>query len=76
MAAGATPNLSQLNPRQQSAGIVLARQAALREVRRMRKQGLRQPLAFSTLARLANEFLERHPEMVAEAALDPIVQNL
>jgi hypothetical protein len=73
----ATSSLSQLNARQQSAVLILARLAAQREVRRRRqKAGIEGPLPFSTLSRLANEWLGQHPALLAEAAADPIVQNL
>jgi hypothetical protein len=72
MAAEANPSLLR-----QSAIVILARQAAMREVKRRRqKQGLRETWPHSTLARLGNEWLHDHPELLAEAAASPIVQNL
>jgi hypothetical protein len=64
MAAEANPSLLR-----QSAIVILARQAAMREVKRRRqKQGLRETLPHSTLARLDNEWLHDHPELLAVAA--------
>jgi hypothetical protein len=61
----------------QQAAVILARQAAMREVkRRRRKQGLKGSLPHSTLARLSIEWLADHPELLVEAARSPIVQNL
>jgi N-acyl-D-aspartate/D-glutamate deacylase len=77
MAIEAIPSLSQLTPRQQSVAIVLARQAAMREVKRRRqKQGIKGTLPFSTLSRLAIEHLQAHPELYAEALASPVVQEL
>jgi hypothetical protein len=57
--------------------VILARQAAIREVKRRRqRQGIKETLPFSTLARLGNEWLAAHPELYAEALASPIVQNL
>jgi hypothetical protein len=73
----ATQSLSQLSPEQQQAAVILARQAAMREVKRRRqKQGLRHTLPYSVLSRLANEWLADHPELYAEALASPIVQEL
>jgi hypothetical protein len=59
------------------AAVILARQAAMREVKRRRqKQGIKGSLPFSTLARLGNEWLAAHPELYAEALASPIVQEL
>jgi hypothetical protein len=70
----AEANLSLLR---QSAIVILARRAAMREVKRRRqKQGLRETLPHSTLARLSIEWLADHPALLAEAAASPIVQNL
>jgi hypothetical protein len=72
MAAEANPSLLR-----QLAAVILARQAAIRQLKlRCQKQGIKGPLPFSALSRLANEWLDQHPELVAEAAADPIVQNL
>jgi hypothetical protein len=61
----------------QHAAVILARQAAIREVKRNRqRQGIRETLPMSTLSRMAIEWVEAHPELLAEAALSPIVQNL
>jgi hypothetical protein len=61
----------------QSAIVILARRAAMREVKRRRqKAGLRETLPHSTLARLAIEHLQAHPHLLAEAAADPLVQIL
>jgi hypothetical protein len=59
------------------AAVILARQWAMREVKRRRqKQALRETLPFSTLARLSNDYLQAHPELYAEALASPIVQEL
>jgi hypothetical protein len=64
----ATPSLSELTPQQQHVVVILARQQAMREVRRRRqKQGLRETLPHATLARLGQEWLHAHPELYAEA---------
>jgi Resolvase, N terminal domain len=61
----------------QHAAVILARQAAMREVKRRRqKQGIKGSLPHSTLARLAIEHLQDHPHLLAEAAADPLVQIL
>jgi hypothetical protein len=61
----------------QSAIVILARQSAMREVKRRRqKAGIKATLPHSTLARLSIEWLADHPELLAEAAASPIVQNL
>jgi hypothetical protein len=61
----------------QHTAVILARQSAMREVKRRRqKQGIKGTLPFSTLARLGNEWLAAHPELYAEALASPIVQNL
>jgi hypothetical protein len=71
----AEANLSLLR---EHAAVILARQSAMRAVRRrIQKEGkIKEPLPLSTLSRLANEWLDAHPELLAEAAADPIVQNL
>jgi hypothetical protein len=77
MAVEAIPSLSQLTPGQQSAAIVLARQQAMRQVKRSRqRQGLRETLPYSTLSRLAIDHLQAHPKLIAEAAASPILQEL
>jgi hypothetical protein len=61
----------------QSAIVILARQAAMREVKRRRqKAGIKGTLPHSTLARLSIEWLADHPELLVEAAASPIVLNL
>ena len=61
----------------QHATVILARQAAMGEVKRRRqKQGQRETLPYAVLSRLANEWLDDHPELYAEALASPIVQNL
>jgi hypothetical protein len=61
----------------QHAAVILARQQAMREVKRRRqKQGIKGPLPFSTLSRLANGWLDAHPELIAQAAADPIVLQI
>lgn len=68
MAAEANPSLLR-----QHAAVILARQAEMREVKRRRqKQGIKGPLPFLTLARLGNEWLAAHPQLIAEAAASPI----
>jgi hypothetical protein len=75
----ATPSLPQLSPRQQSATIILARQAARNAVKRqIQKQG-RVKLSmvpYAEITRLAEAYLAEHRELLAQAALSPIVQNL
>jgi hypothetical protein len=61
----------------QHAAVILARQAAMREVKRRRqKQGIKGSLPYAVLSRLAIEHLQAHPELLLQAAADPIVQNL
>jgi hypothetical protein len=63
----------------QHAAVILARQAALRVVKRqIQREGRIKlgSLPFSTLSRLAIEWLDAHPELLSEAELSPIVQNL
>jgi hypothetical protein len=61
----------------QHAAVILARQAAMRKVKRRRqKQGFRETLPMAVLSRLAIEHLQANPELYAEAAVSPIVQNL
>jgi hypothetical protein len=61
----------------QHAAVILARQAAIQAVRQQRKrQGIRETLPHSTLARLGQEWLAAHPELYAEALASPIVQEL
>jgi hypothetical protein len=73
----ATPSLPELSPEQQQAAVVLARLAAQKAVKRIRqKKGIKGPLPFSVLSRLANEWLDQHPELYAEALASPIVQEL
>ena len=68
MAAEANPSLLR-----QHAAVILARQAAIRQLKLCRqKQGIKGPLPFSALSRLANEWLDQDPELVAEAAADPM----
>ena len=72
MAAEANPSLLR-----QHAVVILARQSAMREVKRRRqKQGIKGSLPFSTLSRLAIEHLQANPQLIAEAAASPIVQML
>jgi hypothetical protein len=72
MAAEANPSLLR-----QHAAVILARQQAMREVKRQRqKQGLRETLPYSALAKLSHEWLDDHPELIAEAAASPIVREL
>jgi hypothetical protein len=67
----AEANLSLLR---QHAAVILARQAALRAVRRrIQKEGrIKGPLPFSALSRLANEWLCDNPQLLAEAAQSDI----
>jgi hypothetical protein len=63
----ATRNLSELTPQQQQAAVVLARLAAQKEVKRRRqKAGIKGPIAFSNLSRLANEWLDQHPALLPQ----------
>jgi hypothetical protein len=72
MAVEANPSLLR-----EHAAVILARQAAIKAVRQQRKrQGLRETLPMSVLSRMAIAHLKEHPELLAEAALSPIVQNL
>jgi hypothetical protein len=63
----------------QHAAVILARLSAERLVKkRIRAEG-RIPLSTipaARIARLANEWLEAHPELLAEAAADPIVLQI
>jgi hypothetical protein len=71
----AEANLSLLR---QHATVILARQAAMRIVKRQIKAQGRvklSTLSAATLTRIANDYLREHPELLAEAAADPIVQN-
>ena len=58
--------------------VVLARLAAQKEVRqRIKKSGGNLSLIpYARLTRLANEWLEAHPELIAEALADPIVVQM
>jgi hypothetical protein len=72
----AEANLSLLR---QSAIVILAQQAALRIVkRRIQAQGRVKlsTLSAATLTRIANDYLREHPELLAEAAASPILQEL
>jgi hypothetical protein len=71
----AEANLSLLR---QSAVVILARQSAIRAVRRrIQKEGkIKEPLPLSTLSRLANEWLHCHPELLLEAAQSDIVLQM
>jgi hypothetical protein len=49
----------------------------MQEVKRRRqKQGIKGSLPYAVLSRLAIEHLQAHPELLLQAAADPIVQNL
>jgi hypothetical protein len=75
----ATPTLSELSPRQQSATVTLAQQAARRSVKhQLQRQGRVKPsmLAAAELTRLAEAYLATHRELYAQAAQSPIVQML
>jgi RecB family exonuclease len=72
-------SLSELNALRQSAAVILARQAALRTIKsKIKREGRVKlgTLSQATLTRLANEWLQAHPELVAEAAASPIVAEL
>jgi hypothetical protein len=57
--------------------MVLARRAAMRQIKQQRKRlGQRQPLPMSVLSQMAIEHLDAHPELLAEAAASPIIQEL
>jgi hypothetical protein len=63
----------------QHAAVILAQQAAQRAVKRqIRSQGKIKlsSISAATLTRLGNDYLRSHPELLVEAAADPIVQNL
>jgi integrase len=69
----AEANLSLLR---QHAAVILARQAALRAVKRQIQREGRvklSTLSAATLARLGNEWLGQHPELIAEAAQSDII---
>jgi hypothetical protein len=67
MAVEANPSLLR-----QRAAVILARRAAMREVKlRRQKQGVRQTLPMAILTRLAIEHLQANPELLAEAAASP-----
>ena len=75
----ATLCLRSLLAERQAAAMVLARQAALRAVkRRIQKEGRIKlgSVPLSTLTRLGNDYLRKHPELLVEAAQPDIVQNL
>jgi hypothetical protein len=75
----ATPSLAQLNPRQQSAAVILARQAARNAVKRQIQRRGRVKLSmvpYGEITRLADACLREHHELYAQSALSPIVQNL
>jgi hypothetical protein len=56
---------------------VLAKRSAIRQIQRQRqRQGLRETLPMSVLAAMATEHLEQQPELLLEAAADPIIQEL
>jgi hypothetical protein len=67
-----------MTPLGQAAAVVLARVAAEREVRRRIKKAGRNPslIPAARIARLGNEWLEEHPELIAEALADPILAAL
>jgi hypothetical protein len=74
----ATSSLRSLLAERQAAAVVLAQQAAMRIVKRQIKAQGRvklSTLSAATLTRLGNDYLREHPELIAEAAADPIVQN-
>jgi hypothetical protein len=71
----AEANLSLLH---QHAAVILARLAAQRIVRRQIQREGRvklSTLSAATIARLSNEYVLAHPELIAEAAQSEIVQN-
>ena len=71
----AISSLRSLLAERQHAAVILARQAALREVKRRRqKRGLRETLPYAVLSRLANEWLDQHPELID--LTDPIVVQM
>ncbi len=75
----ATLILSQLTLQQQIATTALAKLAARNAVRRRLKREGRvkvQLVSLSQISRLADIYLEEHPELFAEAAQSDIVQNL
>lgn len=67
----ATAILRSLLAERQHAAVILARQSAMREVkRRIQKEGRVKLYSASaaTLTRLGNEWLDQHPELLVEAA--------
>ena len=75
----ATSSLLSPHAERQAAAIVLAQQAAMRIVKRQIKAQGRvklSTLSAATLTRIANDYLREHPELIAEAAASPILQEL
>jgi hypothetical protein len=75
----ATGSLAQLNPRRQSATVILAQLAARNAVKRQIQRQGRVKLSmvpYGEITRLAERYLAEHRELLAQAALSPIVQNL
>src|SRR4029077_5261065 len=63
----------------QHAAVILAQQAAQQAIKRQIKREGRVKLSSLTaahIARLAIEYLDQHPQLIAQAAASPIVQNL
>ena len=66
----ATPSLRSLHAERQHAAVILARQAAQKAVKRQIQREGRIKLSSLTaarIARLAYEWLDHHPELIAEA---------
>jgi hypothetical protein len=75
-----TALVTTLTPAQQSAIHVLAKQSARKAVkRRIQAEGRIKPwwiVTSAEISKLAGGYLRQHPELFAQAAASPIVQNL
>jgi hypothetical protein len=57
--------------------MVLAKRAAMRQIKQQRKRlGQREPLPMSVLSRMAIAHLEQHPQLLIDAAANPIVREV
>jgi hypothetical protein len=66
-----------MTPHEVQIAIVLARRSAMRAIQKQRKRaGLRQSISHAVLAAMANQWLDAHPNLYAEAAADPLVREL
>ena len=70
----ATPSLAQLNPRQQSAAVILARQAARNAVKRQIQRRGRVKLSmvpYGEITRLADAYLAGAPRALCAIGVEP-----